>query len=99
MVERGQDAADGGLEEGIVGAAEEQGLSGGRCGEGFGEVDFENFVGDGVIDPALFYERDEEGAGFFVGFEAEAVEGVGVGVGLDGGCGGEDEDVGVGGFV
>jgi hypothetical protein len=46
-----------------------------------------------VVDPALFYERYEEGAGFFVGFEAEGVEGVGVGVGLHGGGGGEDEDV------
>ena len=48
-----------------------------------------------MVGPALFYERDEEGAGFFGGFEAEGVEGVGVGVGLDGGGGGEDEDVGV----
>ena len=62
-------------------------------GEGFGEIDFQDFVGDGVVDPAFFDERDEEGAGFFGGFEAEGVEGVGVGVGLDGGCGGEDEDV------
>ena len=67
----------------------------GRGGEGFGEVDAEDFVGDGVVDPALFDEGDEEGAGFFVGFEAEGVEGVGVGVGLDGGGGGEDEDLGV----
>jgi hypothetical protein len=91
-----QGAADGGFEQGIVGAAEEQCLGVRGFGEGFGEVDFEDFVGDGVVDPALFYERDEEGAGFFVGFEAQAVEGVGVGVGLDGGGGGEDEDLGSG---
>ena len=58
------------------------------------QVDFQDFVGHGVIDPAFFDERDEEGAGFFVGFEVEGVEGVGVGVGLDGGGGGEDEDLG-----
>jgi hypothetical protein len=46
-----------------------------------------------VIDPALFYERDEERAGFLVGGEAEGVEGSGVGVGLDCGLGGQDEDV------
>ena len=62
-------------------------------GEGFGEVDPEDFVGDGVVDPAFFDQGDEERAGFFVGFEVEGVEGVGVGVGLDGGGGGEDEDV------
>jgi hypothetical protein len=84
---------DGRLEEGIVGAAEEEGLGCGRGGQGFGEVDFQDFVGDGVIDPALFYQGNEEGAGFFVRFEAEGVESVGVGVGLDGGGGGEDEDV------
>jgi hypothetical protein len=96
MVEGGEGAADGGLEERVVGAAEQQGsgLRGG--GEGFGEIDLEDFVGDGVVDPALFHEGDEEGAGFFVGFEAEGVEGVGVGVGLDGGGGGEDEDLSFG---
>jgi hypothetical protein len=47
-----------------------------------------------VVDPALFDERDEEGAGFFVGFAVEGVEGAGVGVGLDGGLGGQDEDLG-----
>jgi hypothetical protein len=56
-----------------VGAAEEEGLRRGRGGEGFGEVDLENFVGDGVVDPAFFDQGDEEGAGFLVGFEAEGV--------------------------
>ena len=46
-----------------------------------------------MVDPAFFYQGDEEGAGLFVGCEAEGVEGVGVSVGLDGGLGGEDEDV------
>ena len=46
-----------------------------------------------MVDPALFYEGDQEGAGFFVGFEAEGVEGARVGVGLDGGGCGEDEDL------
>jgi hypothetical protein len=73
VAEGGEGAVDGGLEEGIVGAAEEQGLGCGRGGEGFGEVDFEDFVGDGVVDPSLFYQGDEEGAGFFSGFEAEGV--------------------------
>jgi hypothetical protein len=65
----------------------------GGGGEGFGEVDFEDFGGDGVVDPALFDEGNEEGAGFFDGFEVEGVEGPGVGVGLDGSGGGEDEDL------
>ncbi len=60
-------------------------------GECFGQVDFEDFVGDGVVDPAFFDKGNEEGAGFFGGFEVEGVEGVGVGVGLDGGGGGEDQ--------
>jgi len=47
-----------------------------------------------VVGPAFFDEGDEEGAGFFVGFEVEGFEGSGVGVGLDCGGGGEDEDLG-----
>ena len=86
-------AADGVLEEGVVGAAEEESVCGGCFGEGFGEIDAEDFVGDGVVDPTFFYKGNEEGAGFFAGFEAEGVEGVGVGAGLDGGGGGEDEDL------
>ena len=57
----------------------------------------EDFVGDGVVDPAFFYQGDQEWAGFFVRCKAEGVEGVGVGVGLDGGGGCEDEDLGFGG--
>ena len=83
---------DGGFEQRVVGAAEEERLGVGGFGQGFLQVDFQDFVGDGVVDPAFFYERDEEGAGFFGGLEAEGGEGVGVGVGLDGGGGGEDED-------
>ena len=87
-------AVDGGFEKRVVGAAEKEGLCVGGFGQRFGQVDFEDFVGDRVIDPAFFNQRDEEGAGLFVGSEAESVEGTGVGVGLDGGCGSEDEDVG-----
>ncbi len=46
-----------------------------------------------MVDPAFFYERNQEGAGFFCGFEVEGVQGLGVGVGLYGGGGGEDDDV------
>jgi hypothetical protein len=93
MVHGGEGSKDGGLKEGVVGAAEEEGLGGRRGGQGFGQVNAQDFVGDGVVGPALFYQRDEEGAGFLVGFKAEGVECVGVGVGLDGGGGGEDQDV------
>ena len=94
VVEGGEGAADCGLEEWVVGAAEQEGLGVGGFGEGFGEVDAEDFVGDGVVGPAFFDEGDEEGAGFFVGFEVEGFEGSGVGVGLDCRGGGEDEDLG-----
>ena len=96
MAQGGEGAADGGLEEGVVGAAQEQDLGVGSFVEGFGEVDLQDFVGDGVVDPALFYQGDEEGAGFFAGLEVEGVEGASVGMGLDGGCGGEDEDLAFG---
>jgi hypothetical protein len=93
VVEGGQGATDGRLEQGVVGAAEEEGGCTGGLGEGFGEVDSEDLVGDGVVDPAFFDEGDEEGAGFFEGLEVEGVEGAGVRVGLDGGGGGEDQDL------
>jgi hypothetical protein len=95
MAQVGEGAADGGFDEWVVSAAEEEGLGSGGGGKGFGEVDLEDFVGDGVVDPAFFDQRDEEGAGLFVGFEAEGFEGVGVGAGLDGCGGGEDEDLGL----
>jgi hypothetical protein len=91
----GEGTADGGFDERVVGAAEQEGVGGGGGGEGFGEVDLEDFVGDGVVDPAFFDQRDEEGTGFFVGFEAEGFEGVGVGARLDCGSGGQDEDLGL----
>ena len=97
VVEGGEGALDERLEEGVMGAAEDEGLDGWGFGEGLGEVDAEDFGGDGVVNPAFFYERDEEGAGFFVSGDAFLGEGVGVGVGLDGGGGGEDEDRGGGG--
>ena len=77
-----------------MGAAEQERLGVGCFGQGFLQVDFEDLVGDGVVDPAFFYEGDEEGAGLFGGLEAEGGEGVGVGVGLDGGGCGQDEDMG-----
>ncbi len=58
-VELGEGAADGGFEQGIVSAAEQERLRAGRGGESFGEVDAEYLAGDGVVDPALFDERDE----------------------------------------
>ena len=104
VVEVAEGGFDERLEEGVVGAAEQEGGGVGGFGEGFEEVDAEDFEGDGgvdgVVDPAFFDQRDEEGAGFFGGSEAEGGEGLGVGVGLDGGGGGQDEDVVVlGGFA
>ena len=55
-----------------------------------------DFTGDGVVYPAFFHEGHEEGAGFFMGGEAEGGGGLGIGVGLDGGGGGEDQDSGQG---
>jgi hypothetical protein len=97
VAERGEDALDGRLDERVVSAAEEESLCVGGGGESFGEVDLYDFVGDRVVDPALFYKGDEQGAGFFAGCQTEGVEGVGVGVGLDGGGGGENQDAVFGG--
>ena len=93
VVECGEGAADGGLDEWVVSAAEKESITRWGFGEGFGEVDPEDFVGDWMVDPAFFYQGDEEGAGLFVGCEAEGVEGVGVGVGSDRCGGGEDQNV------
>ena len=49
-----------------------------------------------MVDPAFFYEWDEERAGFFGGLEVEGVEGVGVGVRLNGSGSGEDDDLAFG---
>ena len=81
-------------DEGVVSAAEDDDC-GVADGEGFGEVDAEDFASDGVIDPAFFNQRDEEGAGLFGGVEAMEVAEVAVGVGLDGGGCGEDESLGL----
>jgi len=94
VVELGQGAFDERLEQRVVGAAEEQGLGVGGFGESFVEVDAKDFGGDVVVDPAFFYQRDEQRTGFFRGGEADGVEGFGVGAGLGGGGGGEDEDLG-----
>ncbi len=97
VVEVGEGLLKDAGEEGVVGAAEKEGGEGRVLGEGFGEVDAGDIAGDGVVDPALFDQGDEEGAGLFDGVEAKVLEGVEVGVGLDGGGGGEDEDGGPGG--
>jgi hypothetical protein len=76
-----------------VSAAEQKSLGSGSGGEGLGEVDFQDFVSDRVIDPTLFDEGDEERTGFFACRQAKGVEGAGVGMRLDRGVGGEDEDV------
>jgi hypothetical protein len=94
VVKFDQGALDEWLEQRIVGAAKQKGLGVGGFGEGFVEVDTEDFGGDVVVDPAFFYQRDEQGAGFFHGGETDGFEGFGVGVGLSGGGGGKDEDLG-----
>ncbi len=59
-VERVAEALQGGcdkrLDERVVGAAQQEGGGVRGGGEGFGEVDAEDFGGDGVVDPAFFYE-------------------------------------------
>ena len=93
VAEGGEYALDGGLQEWVMSASKEESLSCRGGGEGLGEVNLQDVVGDGVVDPALFYQGNQEGAGLFVGCEAEKVEGASVGAGLDRGSGGEDEDV------
>ena len=85
---------DGGGDEGVVGAAEEDGVGGG-AGEGFGEINAEDVAGDGVVGPAFFDEGDEKRTGHFGSVKMKGGAGVAVGVGGDGGGGGENEDVGV----
>ncbi len=93
VVEVVQGGFDEGFQEGVVGAAQQEGVGAGGFGEGFEEVDAEDFGGDRVVDPAFFYQGDEEGAGLFGGWQVEGGEGLMVGVGLDCGCGGQDQDV------
>jgi hypothetical protein len=52
-----------GVDERVVGAAEED-AGGSAGGEGFAEIDVDDFAGDRVVGPAFFDERDEERAGF-----------------------------------
>ena len=68
-----EDAVDGWFDEGVVGATEQKGLGSGSGSQGFGEVDLQDVVGDGMVSPAFFDERDEKGAGFFAGLETEGV--------------------------
>ena len=92
VVQLGENALDERLEQRIVGATKDEGARVGCFGQSFGEVDTQDLGGDGMIDPTLFDQRDEERAGFFCGDKAEAIERMGVGVGLDGGSGGKYED-------
>ena len=62
-------------------------------GAEFVEIDVDDFGGDRVVGPAFFDEGDEQGAGFLDGAQAEGLAGGGVGVALDGGVGGDDQDV------
>lgn len=94
VVEFGEGPLDKGLEQRVMGAAKEQGLGVRGFGEGFVEIDAEDFGRHVVVDPAFFYKRYEQGAGFFDGGEADCVQGFGVGVGLGGGRGGKDENGG-----
>ena len=80
-----------------MGAAEDEGVGLEARARGFGEelveIDADDFGGDGVVGPAFFNQGDEEGAGFLDGAQAEGLAGGGVGVAVDGGVGGDDEDV------
>ena len=80
-----------------MGAAEDQRVGIEAAFAGFGaefvEIDFDDFGGDGVVGPAFFDEGDEQGAGLLNGAEAEGLAGGEIGVALDGGVGGDDQDV------
>ncbi len=74
------------------------------CANASAKIDAGDLFGDGMVDPALFDERDEQGAGLLEGAQAVGGAGAGVGVALHGGFGGEDEhavggEVGGGGFA
>ncbi len=64
---------------------------------GFGaeliEIDVDDLGGDWVAGPSLFDQWDEQRTGFLDGAEAEGLAGAEIGVALDGGVGGDDEDV------
>jgi hypothetical protein len=81
-----------GDEEGVVGAAEEEGVD--VALQHRLEVLFEDEFEGGVIEPALLDEGDEEGGGAGVDLEVGTAEGevVLVGVALDGAFGADDAD-------
>ena len=93
VVEGGEGTLDHFFEKRVVGAAQEEGVGFRGFGQSFGEIDAKDFGCDGMVDPAFFYQGDEEGAGFFSCGQAQRPEGLEVGVRLDRGCGGEDQDV------
>lgn len=80
-----------------MGAAEQKcvGFKGGNTGliEQFGEVDVEDFAGDGVVDPAFFDKRDEQRAGFLNGAKLAFAAGGQVGVAFHRGGSGDDHDI------
>ena len=99
----GEDFAEGGDEERVVGAGEHEGVDA-LFDEGI-EVGAEDLLGGGVCDPVFLDEGDEEWGGLAVDDEAGAAlgEGVLIGVGADGSAGGDDADalrfwIGEGGF-
>jgi hypothetical protein len=81
-----------GDEEGVVGAAEEEGVD--VALQHRLEVFFEDEFEGGVIEPALLDEGDEEGSGAGVDLEVGSAEGevVLVGVAFDGAFGADDAD-------
>lgn len=54
VVEGGEGAANCRLEEWIVRATEQKGSCVRGLVQGFGQVDAEDFISDGVVDPAFF---------------------------------------------
>jgi len=86
-------AVDGRFDEGIVGAAKKKGLGRWSGGEGFGQIDSEDLLGNGVVSPAFFYERNQKRAGLFIRLHANSSERMRVRMRLDGGRGRQDQDM------
>ena len=57
------------------------------------KIDAEDLIGDWVVGPALFDERDEQGTGFFQCAQTKRSASSGVCVAVYGGVGGNDEHV------
>ena len=79
-------ALDGGAEERVVRAAEDEGVHAGA--QQFFQVAGGDGVGDGVVEPAFLDERDEERAGLGEDFHpgVEGLDGAFVGAAGDGGA-------------